>query len=637
MEQLNTHRSDAREYATLFRRISLNTEFVSYLFCSPALIVYGVIGFIKGGDKLVPFLISTALTVFITYTSGLVIRQRFLAPFSAWVHGGRKAGGEEAEAARRALLALPVREAVSMFFRWFAVAPLILLFAAVFGVDYGRPYAIFSLISCAINGLLEMPVLFLGSELAASPLLNSPGLVEAKARPKIRLSLRLRILFGVDVIVIYLSVTALIQMYYLRKGFIDMDSSIFCLFLLIVGANGMLFVILRLIARSLAATVKTINQKLEAMNRDSGDLTTKLDIIAQDDIGILSENFNGLMAFLRGSISSVKLSAGQGGSIGTELAATAEESSAAATEMAASMEGLRRRTEGLRASASGQQSSLEAADAALGVFLSKVDEQASAVEESSAAIEQLIANLNAIESSTKDKRALVKILKDDGAEGDRIVGGITDAVGEIDLSTEKIMELIEVISSISQSTNLLAMNAAIEAAHAGNAGRGFAVVADEIRKLAVSTDLNSKDIAKSMGGIVEKIKRSAELSNRTKTVFKKILDGITVVDNGMEETLSGLIEASTGSGQIVESVSELSTLTVDIRDTGHDIGARIRSTLAEANSVAQLSFENEQSSQEISSGLAEIAQVASNLSSLGLRNAETISRLDAEVARFKLE
>jgi methyl-accepting chemotaxis protein len=637
MDQKNGVRFEAREYANICRRIGLNTELFSYLFASPALIVYGIVGFIKGGDKLAPFLISTGITVSITYSLGLLLRQLFLSPYIAWLRAGKKPGTAEAEAARRALLALPLREAVSIFFRWLAVAPLILLFGQFFGVEYGVPYAIFSIISCFINGIADMPILFLGSELAVSTLLNSPGLAEAKAKPRVRFGLRLRIACGVDVVVLYLSITALIQMYYLRKGFIDMDSSILCLFLLVIGANGMIFLILRLIAQSLSSTVKTINGKLEAMNRDSGDLTTRLDIIAQDDIGTLSENFNGLMGFLRTSISSVKVSSAQGSTIGTELASTAEESSAAATQMAASMEGLRKRTEGLRSSAADQQEALAAADSALKSFLSKVDDQASAVEESSAAIEQLIANLNSIESATKGKRELVKALKADGAEGDRIVGGITEAVAEIDRSTENIMALVDVISDVSRSTNLLAMNAAIEAAHAGSSGRGFAVVADEIRKLAESTDRNSKDIAKSLGGVVEKIKRSAELSNRTKEVFKKILEGIAVVDGGMEETLSGLTEASTGSGQIVDAVSELSTLTVGIRDTGHDIGERIRLTLEKANQVAQLSGENEQSSQEISSGLSEIAQAASSLSSLGLRNSENIARLDVEVARFKLE
>lgn len=626
-----------REYSRLFWKTSVNTELWSYAICSPALIVYGIIAFIKGGALLFPFLVSTSLTVCITYTAGLLVRRAFLSPYRAWIRSGRKPEGPEADKARQALLDLPLGEAVSLFLRWFAVAPLVLLFALFFRVDYGTPYVIFSLVSCALNGLLEMPVIFLGSELLAAPILNSPGLALARAEPSRRFSLRFRIAWSIQTVTTYICGTAFIQMIYLRAGFISIDNSIICLLLLIAGGVGMLILILRVFAQSMSGTIGVINQKLEAMNRDSGDLSVRLDIVAQDDIGRLSENFNGLMKFLRSSLSSVKGSAGQGRDIGGELASTAEESSAAATQMSASMDGLMKRTDALRASAAGQKEALGSAASSLSAFLGKMDEQASAVEESSAAIQQMIANLASIEASTSEKRELVKALKADGAEGDGAVGDITEAVSEIAVSTQTIMELVEVISGISSQTNLLAMNASIEAAHAGNAGRGFAVVAEEIRKLAESTDSNSKDIAGSMRVIVEKIGKSVELAERTKVAFRKILDGIAIVDGGMEETLSGLTEASTGSAQIVQAVSELSTLTVGIREAGHGISERIGRTSEEADSIARLAEENARSSQEITSGLAEIAQAAVSLSGLGLRNAENISRLDAEVARFTLE
>jgi methyl-accepting chemotaxis protein len=629
--------ANAREYSKLFWKISVNTELWSYAICAPALIAYGIIAFIKGGALLVPFLTSTVITVCITYTAGLLVRRLLLSPYRAWNRSGRKREGAEADNARQALLDLPLAEAVSLCLRWFAVAPLILLFARFFRVDYGIPYVIFSLVSCVLNGSLEMPVIFLNAELLASSILNSPDLARARTQPKLRFSLRFRIAWSILTVTTYICGTALVQLIYLRAGFISLDNSIICFLLLVAGGVGMLLLILRVFAQSMSGTLGVINRKLEAMNRDSGDLSVRLDVVAQDDIGRLSENFNGLMQFLRTSLSSVKDSAAQGRDIGGELASTAAESSAAAVQMSASMDGLTRRTTGLRAAASGQKEALGAAAGSLKAFIGKMDEQASAVEESSAAIQQMIANLASIKSTTAEKRELVRALKSDGTEGDSAIADITEAVSGIAVSTETIMELVAVISGISSQTNLLAMNASIEAAHAGNSGRGFSVVADEIRKLAESTDSNSKDIAGSMRVIVEKIKKSVELAERTKLVFKKILDGIAIVDGGMEETLCGLTEASTGSSQIVQAVSELSTLTVGIREAGHGIGERIGKTSEEADLIAQLAAENESSSQEITSGLSEIAQAATNLSGLGLRNAENISRLDAEVARFKLE
>jgi methyl-accepting chemotaxis protein len=600
------------------------------------LIAYALIAFIKSGPLLLPFLLSTSMTVCATYAAGFLVRRAALAPYIAWERAGGKADDPGAGGARRALIRLPKIEAVSIFARWFAVAFSVLAMAPAFRVDYGMPYAIFSIVSCVLNGLLEMPILFLRSELAVSSLLNSPALARAEENPGLFLSLRQRIALSMQTVTTFICGTVLVQMIYLRSGFIGMDSSIACLLLLFAGGIGMLFMILRSFARSLSATVDAINQKLEAMNRDSGDLTVRLDIIAQDDIGRLSWNFNGLMRLLAASLSAVKDSAVHGRGIGSELAAAASESSAAATQISASMDGLMRRTAGLREASANQKAGLGAATAELSALIGKLDEQSAAVEESSASIQQMIANLSSIEAATAEKRELVKALKADGAQGDGAIADIAEAVSGIAVSTDSIMDLVNVISGISQQTNLLAMNASIEAAHAGAAGRGFAVVAEEIRKLAESTDQNSKDIAGSMRVIVEKIHVSAELADRTKSAFKKIMDGIVVVEGGMAETLSGLTEASAGSSQIVKAVSELSELSVGIREAGHEIGARIGKSSEEADRTALLAEENERSSREITSGISEIAQTAESISDLGVRNSESIGRLDAEVARFRL-
>jgi methyl-accepting chemotaxis protein len=248
-----------------------------------------------------------------------------------------------------------------------------------------------------------------------------------------------------------------------------------------------------------------------------------------------------------------------------------------------------------------------------------------------------VANLGAIDAATAEKRKLVERLKADGAAGDRSVAGIAEIASEVAQSTALIMSLVGVIGDISERTSLLAMNAAIEAAHAGHSGRGFAVVADEIRKLAESTDRNSKDISKSLGGIVDKIGRSAALSASAKAALGTILEGIEAVDGSLGETQSGLTEISAGGGQILSAVAELTALTSAIRDAGNEIGEQTRLIEGAADQAAALSAENERCVAEISGGLGEIVQAATDLSSLGIRNAENIAILDGEMGRFKTD
>jgi len=636
MDEMHHGPKIAKKRRSLLRQMTLRAELPTIACCAPALMAYLVVGFLGEQGKVAPFVLYCGISCLSTSLLGSLLRRSNLSPLAAWVKGG----GQDAAAAaraRQALLELPIKESVSLFLRWAATCPLIMLIARLFGDDFGAPFWIFSSIACVLIGVLSLPVSFLGTELVCSPALNDPRLAVAGGRSRLRLSLRQRLVFSVSAMVDYLAAIVILHMVYVQRGIIDLDRSMVCLYVLIAGTMIMVVVIMSLFNRSVSATVKSINAKLEDMNRDSGDLTVRLDVIAQDDIGTLSGNFNGLMGFLRSSISEVKRSAEQGRSIGVELASTAEEASAAATQMSAGMSGLSKRTQGLMTAAREQKESVGAANDALASFMASVDGQAAAVEESSAAINQMIANLAAIEASTTDKRRLVGALKTDGAEGDRILEEITGIVEDVARSAETITELVDVIGGISKSTSLLAMNAAIEAAHAGAAGRGFAVVSDEIRKLAESTDSNSKDIAKSLAEVVDKIRKSAELSSRTKVVFKKVFEGIAVVDGSMEETLAGLTEISSGGGQIVESVSELSTLASGLRESGREIGERIRAIREEADKVATLAEENERSALEISEGIGEIARTASALSELGGRNADSISALDGEVARFRLE
>jgi methyl-accepting chemotaxis protein len=635
MDETIPGREGARASSRLLLKLSTSVELPSYACCAPALAAYLLINFLGDEGKALSFIAYCLASCAATFALGVLARAAALAPYASWAKGESK-GEDAAERARRALLDLPAAEALSIFLRWAATCPIIFGMSRLFGGDFGTPFWTFAGIACCLIGVLAMPASFLGSELACSPALNSPGLAEGEARPRLSFSLRRRLALSVSAMVDYLAAVFIMHMAFILQGSIDPAASMVCLYILVAGTLMMVVIIMRLFDRSLSRTIRTMNAKFEEMNRNSGDLTVRLDVIARDDVGTLSASFNSFMGFLRSSISEVKRSAEQGRSIGTELAATADESSAAATQMAAGMTGLGRRTRGLMEAVRGQKESIGAANGALSSFSEQVDGQAAAVEESSAAINQMIANIAAIEASTKDKRRLVEVLKADGAEGDRILEEITSLVDEVARSAETIMELIDVIVGISKSTDLLAMNAAIEAAHAGAAGKGFAVVADEIRKLAESTGSNSKDIAASLGGIVEKIVRSAELSARTKAVFKKVFEGIAVVEGSMEETLSGLTEISAGGGQIVDSVAELSTLATGLREAGREIGDRIRSIKEEAEKVAALAEENERSAVEIGEGIGEIASASTALSELGNRNAESIALLDGEAARFRL-
>ncbi len=200
-----------------------------------------------------------------------------------------------------------------------------------------------------------------------------------------------------------------------------------------------------------------------------------------------------------------------------------------------------------------------------------ISEQVSMVEESSAAINQMLASVASVASITADQNEIAESLIKASDEGFRKITESAVIARDISDSVDDIKETTKVISAIAAQTNLLAMNAAIEAAHAGDAGRGFAVVSDEIRKLAESSNKNSKQISDTIKAVIEKISLNTEMSQDTVSVFKKINRDVGTIGERVQETARSMEEMKIGGDQIVIAVSRLQEISFDVDGAGKDI------------------------------------------------------------------
>jgi len=204
-------------------------------------------------------------------------------------------------------------------------------------------------------------------------------------------------------------------------------------------------------------------------------------------------------------------------------------------------------------------------------------------------------------------------------------------------SASSIMQMVNIIEDISEKTNLLAMNAAIEAAHAGSAGAGFAVVADEIRKLAENSSVNSKKINLSLGDIVEIIYQSETSSNETLEMFGKISEIIKEVKEGFGEIDAIADELSVKSSEIKSSLNIL----IGTGDKTEFSNKQMIESMAELNiritSVKNISENTNQMVTEITSGVEEVSQASMLVAEVGSKNSLMTHDTNEIIKQFKTD
>jgi methyl-accepting chemotaxis protein len=262
----------------------------------------------------------------------------------------------------------------------------------------------------------------------------------------------------------------------------------------------------------------------------------------------------------------------------------------------------------------------EAIAASQAEVLAKVADQSSIVTESSAAIEQMTASVNSISAIAQTRGKAIGKLKEATALGASEMSRSAQAVKAMEESAASIGEVVQVIRRVASKTNLLAMNAAIEAAHAGDAGKGFAVVAGEIRGLSEETSKNVKIIDASVKGTLESSRTAAEVNAGAYEIFQRIDAEADEVAKAMEEIGRGLGEIESGSGEILQGVSQSVQITTAVRDASSAMGDTIGQAAESLGRLDQATKSVEESLSRAVGGFDEMRTEAEGLSEAGKRN-----------------
>jgi len=220
-------------------------------------------------------------------------------------------------------------------------------------------------------------------------------------------------------------------------------------------------------------------------------------------------------------------------------------------------------------------------------------DQLSALEESTAAIEEMISALAGASTLASGKREQLDKLSQEAQGSEREMSATVGAIRSVSHDISGVSEMISVIYDVADKTNLLAMNAAIQAAHAGNAGRSFSVVAAEIRKLAETTGENAKRIAGSLGAIVDQIGESDRITASAGQSIQTFSGDVAGMAREINALIGSLAEMSAGSTKINQNILNLRELSQGVKELYSEIEKSVGNVLEMIEKIASISDETQ--------------------------------------------
>jgi methyl-accepting chemotaxis protein len=375
---------------------------------------------------------------------------------------------------------------------------------------------------------------------------------------------------------------------------------------------------------------------LKDISEGEGDLTRTITVNSKDEIGDLAHYFNKTLEKIKNLIIVIKEEVTSLSETGNDLASNMTETAAAVNQITANIHSIKGRVINQSASVTQTNATMEQVVSNITKLNVHVEDQSSNVSQASSAIEQMVANIHSVTNTLISNADNVKTLQEASEIGRSGIQKVASDIQEIARESEGLMQINSVMKNIASQTNLLSMNAAIEAAHAGEAGLGFAVVADEIRKLAESSSEQSKTINNILKTIKESIDKIVHSTENVLTRFEAIDTGVKTVAQQEDNILNAMEEQGEGSKQLLNGVSNVNEITRQVKSGSAEMLEGSKEVICESQNLEKVTQEITNGMNEMASGAEQINVAVHNVSEISSKNREDIKVLIKEVSRFKV-
>ncbi len=383
-----------------------------------------------------------------------------------------------------------------------------------------------------------------------------------------------------------------------------------------------------------------ITEMLKSISEEEeGDLSARIEItggFGKGDAVLMARYFNKTLEKIQTSIIKVKSESENMQKLGTVLSDNMNETAAAANQITSNINSVTHEVQMQSDNVKSADSSVQEINKNVENLINNIESQSSCVVESSSAIEEMVANIRSVTKILETNGNTISSLEKSSEEGKTSIATSVTATEKIREQSKILLDASNVIQNIASQTNLLAMNAAIEAAHAGESGKGFSVVADEIRKLAEDSNTQGKKITENLKDVLETIEDIGKSSASLQAKFNEIYDLTQKVSEQELTIMHAMQEQSEGGGQVLEAMKEINDITVNVKTGGSQMQSATTSVNNEMSSLIRITNEITASMNEMEQGINNINKSINEVNDLTHQNSQSIENLNDVVRTFKV-
>jgi methyl-accepting chemotaxis protein len=370
---------------------------------------------------------------------------------------------------------------------------------------------------------------------------------------------------------------------------------------------------------------------------EKGDLTMQIGENAhKDEVGEMINSLARTQGGIKALVLDITEKAGALSKIGQELATMTIQSASASEQITATTHAMEQKTVLQSESVTQTNETMTHIVNNIDTLNAHLTAQSESIARSSSAVENMVESITSVTRSLLQNEKNITELSAASEKGHDALQKVSSDIQAVEKESERLLEINKVIQNIASQTNLLSMNAAIEAAHAGESGKGFAVVADEIRKLAES----SSEQAKTVSGVLKQIKDFLKgISASTQVAldhFGDIDKSITTVSEQETDIRNAMEEQDSGSKEIISTITSLNMLTEKVKRESESMQTGSKEVIQKGENLRNLTLDMTENMSEVASGINQISQAVQRIREISGENKNSIAVLMRDIQKFKI-